>query len=131
MKLIPEPWTVEDCASSLPYVAFTQTFGPWATKLLAVSRAGRLSEEEWNDMLPVHPGADLPHEAWFDRSAQLKFGAIHPGAFALHAAFPGPRGRPVPRTARPARPPSRDPTTGPLRRARTGAPSWRTTRTWE
>ena len=91
LKLLPEPWTAEDCASSLPYIAFTQTFGPWATKLLAVSRAGRLSEEEWNDMLPVHPGADLPHEAWFDRSAQLKFGAIHPGAFALHAAFPGPQ----------------------------------------
>ena len=91
LKLLPEPWTVEDCASSLPHVAFTQTFGPWATKLLAVSRAGRLSEEEWNDMLPVHPGADLPREAWFDRSVKLKFGAIHPGAFALHAAFPGPQ----------------------------------------
>jgi penicillin amidase len=91
LKLSPEPWTAEDCASSLPYIAFTQTFGPWATKLLAVSRAGRLSEEEWNDMLPVHPGADLPHEAWFDRSAGLKFGAIHPGAFALHAGYPGPQ----------------------------------------
>jgi penicillin G amidase len=89
MKLSPAPWTAEDCASSQPYISFTQTFGPWASKLLAVSRAGRLSEEEWNDMLPVHPGAVLPHEPWFDRAPGLKLGAIHPGAFALHAGFRG------------------------------------------
>ncbi|HTO21565.1 MAG TPA: penicillin acylase family protein [Spirochaetia bacterium] len=89
LKLTPEPWTVGDCASALPYIAFTQTFGPWASKLLAVSQAGTLGEREWNDLLPVHPGARYPHEPWFDRAPGLKLGPLHPGVFALHAAVPG------------------------------------------
>ncbi len=98
LRLAPAAWTVEDCASSLPYIAFTQTFGPGAMKLFAVSQAGKLSEEEWNDLLPVHPGARLPREPWFERSRHLAFGAIHPGAFALHSGL-GARARGAPAAA--------------------------------
>ena len=89
LRLVPAPWTVEDCTSALPYIAFTQTFGPWACKLLAVAQAGKLGEQEWNDILPVHPGARYPHEPWFDRAPGLKLGALHPGVFAMHAGAPG------------------------------------------
>ena len=89
IKLIPAPWLAEDCASPLPYMAFTQTFWPWAEKLLAVARAGRLTEEEWNDMFPVYPGARPPHDEWFDRAPGLKFGSIHPGALAFHGGLTG------------------------------------------
>ncbi len=89
IKLTPAPWRAEDCASSLPYIAFTQMFWPWAEKLLAVARAGRVTEEEWNDMYPSYPGAQLPHDDWFDRAPGLKFGAIHPCALAFHGGLTG------------------------------------------
>lgn len=88
-RLVPEPWRAEDCASPLPYMAFTQMFWPWATKLLAVARAGRLTEKEWNDMFPSYPGARLPHDEWFDRAPGLKFGSIHPAALAFHGGLTG------------------------------------------
>lgn len=89
MKFSPDPWTAGDCASPLPYLAFTQMFFPWAEKLLAVARAGRLTEREWNDMFPSYPGADLPHDDWFERALGLKFGSIHPGALAYHGSLTG------------------------------------------
>jgi penicillin amidase len=85
LKHVPEPWSAADCVSALPYISFTQTFWPWAAKLLAISQAGRLTEQEWNDMFPVAPGAVLPHEPWFDRSPGLRFGAIRPEALSFHA----------------------------------------------
>ncbi len=94
IKLTPAPWLAEDCASPLPYIAFTQMFWPWAEKLLAVARAGRLTEGEWNDMFPTYPGADLPHDDWFDKAPELKFGSIHPGALAFHGGLTGPRAAP-------------------------------------
>jgi len=64
-------------------------FWPWAEKLLAVARAGRLTEVEWKDMFPSYPGAELPHDDWFDRAPGLKFGAISPGALAFHGGLTG------------------------------------------
>ncbi len=93
MKVSPAPWSVEDCLSVLPYIAFTQTFWTWAEELLAVSQAGRITEEEWNDMFPSYPGAELAHDEWFDRAAGLKFGAVLPGALAFHAGL-GPHAAP-------------------------------------
>ena len=87
LHLAPEPWTVEDCAAVLPYVSFVQTFWPWAAKLLAISQAGRLTEEEWNDMFPVFPGTVLEHDPWFDRAAGLKFGSIRPEALSFHSGL--------------------------------------------
>ena len=55
LGLSPAPWSAEDCTRCLPYLAFTQMFWPWAEKLLAVACAGRLTEEEWNDMFPSFP----------------------------------------------------------------------------
>ncbi|MGO9310363.1 MAG: penicillin acylase family protein [Spirochaetia bacterium] len=98
MRFSPEPWTAEDCVSVLPYLAFTQLFWPWAEKLLAVSCAGRLSEREWNDMFPSYPGAHLPHDDWFARAPELRFGALHPGALAYHGSLTG--GRAAPELAR-------------------------------
>jgi penicillin amidase len=89
LKLSPDPWSAEDCTSVLPYLAFTQMFWPYAEKLLAVARAGRVTEEEWNDMFPSSPGAQLPHDDWFDRAPGLKFGAILPGALAFHGGLTG------------------------------------------
>lgn len=94
MKISPEPWSVEDCLSVLPYIAFTQTFWSWAEELLAVSYAGKVTEEEWNDMFPSYPGAKLPHEQWFDRASGLKFGAVLPGALAFHLGLVGPHAAP-------------------------------------
>ncbi len=85
LKHVPEPWTAGDCVSPLPYISFTQTFWPYAAKLLAVSQAGRLTEEEWNDMFPVHPGAALPHDPWFEWAPDLRFGAIRPEALSFHS----------------------------------------------
>jgi penicillin G amidase len=90
MKFSPAPWSVEDCFSVLPYIAFTQTFWSWAEELLAVARAGRVTEEEWNDMFPSYPCAMLPHEEWFNRADGLKFGAITPSALAFHIGLLGP-----------------------------------------
>ena len=89
MKFFPAPWSTEDCVSSLPYIAFTQTFWPYAEKLLAVATAGRITEQEWNDMFPSYPGATLTHDGWFERAPGLKFGAILPGALAYHGSLTG------------------------------------------
>jgi hypothetical protein len=54
-----------------------------------VACAGHHTEREWNDMFPSYPGADLPHDEWFERAPGLKFGAIHPGALAYHGSLTG------------------------------------------
>jgi len=89
MKISPAPWSAEDCISVLPYIAFTQTFWSWAEELFAVSLAGKVTEEEWNDMFPSYPCAPLPHEEWFDKADGLRFGVILPGAFAFHTGLAG------------------------------------------
>ncbi len=86
-----EPWSTADCISSLPYLSWVLMFAPYAEKLLALARGGSLTFAEWNDMFPSHPGAELPPDDWFDRAKGMRFGAIHPGAFAFHAGLVGER----------------------------------------
>jgi penicillin amidase len=91
MKLLPEPYTVADCSSALPYLSWFLAFTPYAEKLLAVMRGGDFTSREWNDMFPVSPGAALQTEEYFDSLARLKFGPPHPAAFAFHGRLTGKR----------------------------------------
>jgi penicillin amidase len=87
LGVTPEPWTALDSTSAVPHFSWALTFVHFAVKVLAIARGSSLTMAEWNDMFPSHPGATLPNDDWFHRAANMRFGAIHPGALAFHSGF--------------------------------------------
>ncbi len=85
----PEPWSVESCASVLPYLSWWLLFQHYAEKLLAIAAGRRLSLHEWNDLFPSHPDARMPPDPFFETLARLKLGELHPGALGFHAGLGG------------------------------------------
>ena len=89
MGCVPEPYTLADCLSALPFLSWFLAFTPYAEKLLAVVRGGDFTLGEWNDMFPSSPDASLPQEEYFDTLSRLKIGPPHPAAFAFHGRLSG------------------------------------------
>jgi penicillin G amidase len=91
LRFDPEPWTALDAVSTLPYLSWTLMLSHYSEKLLAIARAGALSAEQWNDIFPSFPGAELPLDPWFARAPGVKLGRLHPGALAFHSGLTGDR----------------------------------------
>jgi penicillin amidase len=87
LKLTPEPWTPEDCASFLVVVSWQMQLN-FAQELIAFTQGRSLTLDEWNLLFPSHFGARLPDEPQFAELKKLRIGALHPAALAFHAELP-------------------------------------------
>lgn len=66
LGLAPEPWAIEDLASSLALNAwFLQT--NYTQELLSIKARSKLELKQRGDLFPSHPGADLPEDAYFEK----------------------------------------------------------------
>jgi len=87
LKLTPEPWTPEDCASFLVVVSWEMQLN-FAQELIAFTRGRSLTLDEWNLLFPSHFGARFPEEPQFADLKKLRIGALHPAALAFHMEPP-------------------------------------------
>jgi penicillin amidase len=85
--IVPAPWQVEDVFS------FT-TLNSWMfrenyrAELLALTARRNVTLEEWKDIFPGHPGANLPDDTYFEALRSLKIGAVQRAALAFFQALP-------------------------------------------
>ncbi len=89
MHFRPEPWQPEDCLSFSAIVCWQMLLIPYFQGLLALVKRRELDLEVWDDMFPSHPGDVLPPEDFFASFGRLRFGDVHPAAFAFHDGLKG------------------------------------------
>lgn len=88
LSLRPEPWTVEDLFSSLVVNAWFLGTN-YRHELVAISAGDRVGLQEWGDLFPSHPGANLPKDEYFEEIRHLKIAPLLPAAKAFHRASTG------------------------------------------
>lgn len=83
----PAPWQVEDAFSFI-------TLNSWMfrenyrAELLALAARRNVELQEWKDIFPSHPGANLPDDGYFEALRSLKIGALDKAALAFFQALP-------------------------------------------
>jgi penicillin amidase len=60
----------------------------YRAELLALTARQGVELEEWKDIFPGHPEANLPDEAYFEQLRGLKIGAVERAALAFFQALP-------------------------------------------
>ena len=85
--VVPAPWVVEDVFSftSLMSWSFRENY---RAELLALSGRQGVELEEWKDIFPGHPEANLPDDAYFEGLRGLKIGAVERFALSFFQALP-------------------------------------------
>jgi penicillin amidase len=83
----PEQYTAEDTISLfvLNSWMFRENYRP---ELLVLLGRQNIEMEEWADIYPAFPNADLPGDSYFESLRSLKTGPVLPEAFAFFQALP-------------------------------------------
>ena len=83
----PEEYTVEDTISVIVLTAwmFRENYRP---ELMALLGRKNIEMEEWADIYPAFPNADLPDDSYFEELRSLEIGPVLPEAFSFFQALP-------------------------------------------
>lgn len=88
LKIKPSSWTLRDIAGFIPLNAwFLQN--NYMEEVLAVLTGKTMTEDLWNDLYAVYPGAPIPREDFFKRFASVEIGPIIPAALAFYPSLKG------------------------------------------
>jgi penicillin amidase len=83
----PEEYTAEDTISLIVLNSwmFRENYRP---ELMALLGRQNIEMEEWADIYPAFPNADLPDDSYFENLRSLNVGPVLPEAFAFFQALP-------------------------------------------
>ena len=86
-KVSPAPWTVEDVFSfiALNSWMFRENY---RAELLALAARQDVELEEWKDIFPAYPEANIPDDAYFEALRGLKIGPVERAALSFFQALP-------------------------------------------
>jgi len=91
-KHIPEEYTVEDTFSL--FVLNSWLFREnYRSELMALLARKSVEIEEWKDIYPSHPNANLPDDNYYENLRSLNIGALNKEALSFFQALPEPTAR--------------------------------------
>jgi penicillin amidase len=86
-KHSPEEFTVDDAFGF--FVLNSWMFREnYRSELMAMLARQTVALEEWKDIYPSHPNADLPDDAYYEDLRHLRIGALHEEALSFFQALP-------------------------------------------
>jgi penicillin amidase len=85
--LVPTPWRVEDVFSFIVLNSwmFRENY---RAELLALAARREVKLEEWKDIFPGYPEANLPDDAYFEELRGLEIGPVKRAALSFFQALP-------------------------------------------